>query len=154
MITSNLNTLDLLECWFENDQNTRQKAAFPLYKSTGTNNLAVVYFEIEPGNNLGYHTDSAEEIILILEGEAEATVGDELGKLSKGELALIPAMLPHDVKNTGSDTLKVIGFFSSPNVVSTFVEPLMPINQRAVGTPPIESEQPLTWNEIFKKLIG
>ncbi|MDF2659482.1 MAG: cupin protein [Paenibacillus sp.] len=154
MITSNLNSLRLLECWFENDPNTKQSAAFPLYKSTGTENLSVVYFEIEPGNSLGTHTDSAEEIILILEGSAEATLDNEKGQLNKGELALIPAMVPHNVRNTGSETLKVIGFFSSPNVVSTFVEPLMPINQKVVGTPPVQSDNPMTWNEIFNKLIG
>lgn len=154
MITENLNTVKLLEGWFENDPNTRSKSGFPLYKSTGTNNMAVVYFEIEPGNKLGSHTDSAEEIILILEGEAEAIIGDEQGRLSKGELALIPSMIPHAVRNIGSDTLKVIGFFASPNVVSTFAEPLMPLNQTIVGTPQIETEQPLSWNEIFNKLVG
>jgi quercetin dioxygenase-like cupin family protein len=154
MITSNLNSLRLLECWFENDPKTRQRAAFPLYKSTGTKNLSVVYFEIEPGNSLGTHTDSAEEIILVLEGAAEATLDQEIGPLSKGELALIPAMVPHSVRNVGSEPLKVIGFFSSPNVVSTFVEPLMPINQKVVGTPPIESENPMAWNDIFAKLTG
>ncbi len=153
MITSNLNSLRLLECWFENDPNTKQRAAFPLYKSTGTENLSVVYFEIEPGNSLGTHTDNAEEIILILEGSAEATLDNEKGQLNKGELALIPTMVPHNVRNTGSETLKVIGFFSSPNVVSTFVEPLMPINQKVVGTPPVQSDNLMTWNEIFNKLI-
>ncbi|WNS74977.1 cupin domain-containing protein [Bacillus sp. DTU_2020_1000418_1_SI_GHA_SEK_038] len=154
MITANLNSLKLLEGWFESDPTTRQKAAFPLYKSTGTKNLSVVYFEIEPGNSLGTHTDSAEEIILVLEGKAEATVNNEKGELTKGEMALIPIMVPHNVRNIGSETLKVIGFFSSPNVVSTFVEPLMPINQKVIGTPPVESDSPLTWNEIFNRIMG
>lgn len=154
MITSNLNSLHLLECWFENDSTTRQKTAFPLYKSTGTKNLSVVYFEIEPGNSLGTHTDSAEEIILVLEGKAEATVNDEKGQLSKGEMALIPTNVPHNVRNIGSEMLKVVGFFSSPTVQSTFMETLMPVNQKTVGTPPIESDNPMTWNEIFSKIIG
>jgi quercetin dioxygenase-like cupin family protein len=131
-----------------------KKAAFPLYKSTGTKNLSVVYFEIEPGNSLGTHTDSAEEIILVLQGKAEATVDHEKGQLNTGEIALIPTMAPHNIQNIGSETLKVIGFFSSPNVVSTFVEPLMPLNQNAVGTPPIESDKPMTWNEIVNKIMG
>ncbi|WP_170289707.1 cupin domain-containing protein [Cytobacillus depressus] len=154
MITSNLKSLNLLECWFENDLTTRQRAAFPFYKSTGTKNLSVVYFEVEPGNSLGTHTDSAEEIILVLEGKAEATVDNEKGELTKGEMALIPNMVPHNIRNIGTETLKVVGFFSSPNVVSTFVEPLMPINQKAVGTPPIEGDRLMTWNEIFSKIVG
>lgn len=154
MITSNLNSLQLLECWFENDPTTKQRAAFPLYKSTGTKGLSVVYFEIETGNSLGTHTDSAEEIILVLEGKAEAIVDGEEGQLTKGEMALIPEMVPHNIRNIGSETLKVIGFFSSPNVESTFVETLMPLNQTTVGTPPIESDHPLTWNEIAGKIMG
>jgi len=154
MITSTLSSLKLLECWFQNDPNTRQRTAFPLYKSTGTSNLSVVYFEIEPGHQLGTHTDSAEEIILILEGTAEASIEEEKGRLSKGELALIPAMAPHNVRNIGSETLKVIGFFSNPNVVSTFVEPLMPIKRQAVGTPAIDNDTPLSWNEIFDKITA
>lgn len=154
MITSNLNSLKLLECWSENDSNTRQRTAFPLYKSTGTKNLSVVYFELEPGKSLGTHTDSAEEIILVLEGKAEATLDHEKGQLTKGEMALIPTMVPHNVRNIGSETLKVIGIFSSPHVESTFVETLMPINQKVVGTPPINSDHPMTWNEIFHLIMG
>lgn len=154
MITADLNSLKLLECWFGNSPNTRMKSGFPLYKSTGTKELSVVYFEVEPGDSMGTHTDSAEEIILVLEGSAEAILGDAKGPLSKGQLALIPAMVPHNVRNIGSETLKIIGFFSSANVVSTFVEPLMPLNEKVVGTPPIETDQPLTWNDIFHKLVG
>ncbi|MFY0546335.1 cupin domain-containing protein [Brevibacillus sp. H7] len=154
MITVKLDQLKLLEGWFENDPQTRQKASFPFFKGTGAESLSVVYFEVEPGNTLGTHTDSAEEVILILQGKAEATVGDESGLLSAGEMALIPCMIPHNLRNIGSETLRVVGFFSSPNVVSTFAEPLMPINQRAVGTPLFEKEQPMAWNEIVRKLMG
>lgn len=154
MITADLNSLKLLESWFSSTPNTRMKSGFPLYKSTGTKELSVVYFEIEPGDSLGTHTDSSEEIILVLDGRAEAMLDDEKGLLSKGQLALIPAMVPHNIQNIGDETLKVIGFFSSANVVSTFAEPLMPLNEKTVGTPPIETDEPLTWNDIFDKLMG
>jgi hypothetical protein len=80
----------------------------------------------------------AEEIVLILEGAAEAVVGDERGRLSAGEIALIPEMVPHDIYNVGEGTLKVLSFFAAPMVISTFDEPVMPINERVVGTPPPE----------------
>lgn len=150
MIKANLNSLQLLEGWFEGTPATRQKTAFPLYKSTGTESMSVVYFEIEPGNSLGTHSDSSEEIILILEGQAEATIVEESAQLIKGEMAVIPKLTPHNIKNIGSGTLKVAGFFASPLVQSTFTEPIMPINQQTVGTPHIEGPGPLAWNEIFK----
>jgi quercetin dioxygenase-like cupin family protein len=39
---------------------------------------------MKPGHRLGPHTDSAEEIPLLFEGEVEATVGDEQGRVSAG----------------------------------------------------------------------
>ena len=52
----------------------RAKASFPFSKATGNASSAVVYFEIEPGHYLGTHTDSAEEIVLVLSGTVEASL--------------------------------------------------------------------------------
>jgi quercetin dioxygenase-like cupin family protein len=110
---------------------------------TGTKNSAVVYFEIEPGCRLGSHTDSAEETLVILEGEAEATVGDEQGRVSAGDMTVVPAMAPHALRNVGDETVRVVGFFSSNVVASVFDRPLMPFGQRAViPTPILEEEVP------------
>ena len=141
MITERIDQLELLEVWYEDDPTMRVKVNFPFFLGTGTKNTAVVYFEIEPGYRLGTHTDSAEEILLILEGEAEVSLGDEPGRVSAGEMALVPAMVPHSLRNTGNETVRVTGFFSSNVVVSTFDLPMMPFNQRVVGTPPVLEEE-------------
>jgi quercetin dioxygenase-like cupin family protein len=141
MITERIDQLELLEVWYEDDPTMRVKVNFPFFLGTGTKSTAVVYFEIEPGYRLGTHTDSAEEILLILEGEAEVSLGDEQGRLSAGEMALVPAMVPHSLRNTGNETVRVAGFFSSNVVVSTFDQPMMPFNQRVVGTPPVLEEE-------------
>lgn len=99
----------------------------------------MVYFEIEPGHYLGTHTDSAEEILLILSGAVEASLGEETGRLTAGQAALIPAMAPHGVRNTGEVTARCVGFFAAATVESTFDQPMMPLGQREVGTPRIES---------------
>jgi quercetin dioxygenase-like cupin family protein len=136
IITAKLNELELMDGWAENDPSMRMRVDFPIYGVTGAKSSATVYFEVEYRQHCGRHIDSAEEIVLILEGEAEAVVGEERGRLSVGEIALVPEMVPHDVYNVGKGTLKVLGFFAAPMVVSTFDEPVMPINQRVVGTPP------------------
>ena len=140
VISAKIGELELLEVSYEDDPTMRVKVNFPFYVGTGTKNTAVVYFEIEPGCRLGTHTDSAEEIVLILEGEAEATVGDERGRVSAGEMAVLPAMVPRGFRNVGDDTVRVVGFFSSNVVASTFDRPLMPFGQRAAGTPPVLAE--------------
>lgn len=109
MVKVHLSKLELLEGWFESDPNsTRMRAQFPFFGGNGADNLSVVYFEIEPGHRLGIHTDSAEEAVLILSGTVEATIGDERGLLSQGELGIIPAMVPHGMRNVGDETVRVV----------------------------------------------
>ncbi|HET7479865.1 MAG TPA: cupin domain-containing protein [Rubrobacteraceae bacterium] len=141
MIAERISELELMEVWYEEDPTMRIRVTFPFFLGNGTRSTAVVYFEIDPGHRLGTHTDSAEEIILILEGTVEVSLGDEAGRLSAGEMALVPAMAPHGMRNAGDETVRVVGFFSSNVVVSTFDRPMMPFGQRAVGTPPVLEEE-------------
>lgn len=140
MYTANLNTLDLLEAWYENDPHMRVKANPPFSKATGNASSAIIYFEIEPGHRLGTHTDSAEEIVLLLSGTVEASLAGERGTLTAGEAVLIPAMFPHGIRNVGTETARCVGFFSSATLVSTFDQVLMPIGIRAIPTPPPTAE--------------
>ena len=65
----------------------RVNVAFPISRETGAEHAAVVYFEIAPGERLASHTESAEEILYIVSGEAEAEIGDERGRVRAGDLA-------------------------------------------------------------------
>ena len=104
MQTADLAHLELREAWYDADPAMRIRVTFPFYAATGNASSAVVYFEIEPGHYLGTHTDSAEEIVLILAGSVEARLGDETGQLAAGQAALIPAMVPHGIRNIGPET--------------------------------------------------
>jgi len=96
--------------------------AFPLHETVGTTGTAAVLFELDPGGVLPAHTDSAEETLVVLRGECEATVGDETGRLRAGQVAVVPASMPHGVRNVGDDTLRVLGFFAAPTVLSYFAD--------------------------------
>ena len=139
MQSADLNRLELLQGSYEHDPAMRIGVNFPMFAATGNESTAVVYFEIEPGHYLGTHTDSAEEILLILGGTVEASLGDETGQLSTGQIALIPAMVPHGVRNIGHETARCVGFFSAATVESTFDQPMLPFGERVVGTPPVEA---------------
>lgn len=136
MKTADLGKLEMLDAWYENDPTMRVTVNFPFYAATGNKHSSIVYFEIEPGHSLGTHTDSAEEILLILSGSVEAHLGEERGHLSTGQAALIPQMVPHGVRNTGAETARCVGFFAAATVVSTFDQPMMPSGQQVIGTPP------------------
>jgi quercetin dioxygenase-like cupin family protein len=118
----------------EDDPDRKVTGNFALYSAVGTKSGAAVYFELEPGKELGAHTDSAEEIVYVIDGAIEATLGNEKDSLSAGELGVVPVMEHHNFRNVGTNTAKIIGFFSSPNVVSTFEKVFMPANIREFDT--------------------
>lgn len=135
MTTVNFNELELQEFHGADDKKQHCKATFPLLGFHGSKQLATVYFELEPGDHLGMHTDSAEELLVILAGEAEATVGNKKGRAGEGALVLIPEMVPHDVKNIGNSTVKVLGIFGGANhIVATFEKRMLPSGSNVVDT--------------------
>lgn len=141
MLAVQLSERDLVDISSETDETRRIRVDFPISSVDGAASTSIVYFELEPGEHTGMHTDSAEEIVYIVSGRVEAIVGDERGELSAGGLGLVPALVPHDVRNIGDETVRVVGFFSSGIVVSVFDDPLMPLGKRVVGTPqPEEAE--------------
>jgi len=135
MLTVDLNKLNLTEFVAKNNPGQRCKATFPMLGANGTQNSATVYIELDPGEELGTHTDSAEEILLILEGKVDATVGNESGRASKGNLVLVPKMVPHNFRNIGNEKAKVIGFFGGANnIVATFENVWSPTESNMVDT--------------------
>jgi mannose-6-phosphate isomerase-like protein (cupin superfamily) len=126
VLTASTPQLDLMETWQEGDAEHRVHVNFPINTHTGAADSAVVYFEIDPGYKLATHTDSAEEILFIVQGEGEAHAGDETVRVSAGDLAVVPAMVPHGIRNVGDTRLKVVGFFTESKIVSEFGEALQP----------------------------
>jgi len=135
MITVNLNEIELNE--FTGKENALQhcKATFPLIGAHGSRQLATVYFEIEPGKHLGRHTDSAEELLVILDGKVTASVGDAETSAAAGQIILVPKMVPHNIVNTGNTTARVLGVFGGANnIVATFDKEWLPLHSNTVDT--------------------
>jgi len=55
-----------------------------------------------------------------------ARVGDEVGRLETHQVAVVPPMAPHGLRNVGDEVLRVFGTFSASTVVSTFERPFEP----------------------------
>jgi quercetin dioxygenase-like cupin family protein len=129
MLAVLLSDVELTDYWCEGDPTLRGRLGLPMHTGNGAASCAVIYFEHEPGEHHGMHTDSAEEVVLVLDGEAEVTAGEERIRLTAGGIALVPAVLPHDIRNVGQDRLRVVGFFSSAAVISHFDETLAPFGR-------------------------
>lgn len=123
------------------------RLAFPVHAAAGAAASAAVYFELDPGASVGVHTDTAEEVVLVLEGQGEARLADETSALRAGQLAVVPAGVPHDLRNTGDGVLRVLGFFASASVVHVFAEAPEPgAPQVFVTGAPVELAAPLPAN--------
>ena len=117
---------------------------FPITSQNGTAASAIVYMELEPGAALPLHQDSAEELLLALEGTVEASVGDEHGTLAEGEIALVPAMVPHVLRNTGDRRARILGFFAASTNVATFADFVAVIGAPMPIVVPIAQEATVT----------
>jgi mannose-6-phosphate isomerase-like protein (cupin superfamily) len=126
MHTVDLNAIDLMDIESALDPTRRIRVAFPISSATGAAASASVFFELDPGCHLGVHTDSSEELLVILEGTGEGLVGDEVAAVEAGQVVVVPAMVRHDITNIGDGVLRVLGTFAGSTVVATFEEPLAP----------------------------
>jgi quercetin dioxygenase-like cupin family protein len=126
MLTTNLNTLPLAEGWCDTNPEMRSQTAFPFFAGMGTKSSAAVYIVLDSGKAIGRHTDSAEETVLVLEGVVEVMINGERAQLGVGEMAVVPAMEPHNLRNIGTGTARLVGFFGSANNRATFEEVYQP----------------------------
>lgn len=135
MVKVNLHDLELNDFSGKNGSKQHCRATFPLFGAHGTESMATVYFELDPGDVLGRHTDSAEEILFILEGDLDAEVDGKTISVSKGDLILVPRMVPHNLTNSGKSHAKILGIFGGANqVISTFEDAWMPVDTNVVDT--------------------
>lgn len=135
MTTINLNNIELTEFTGVKHSNQHCKATFPVLGANGSKELASVYFELAPGDHLGRHTDSAEELLIVLSGEVEAEVDGRRIHATAGSLILVPKMVPHNLSNVGNGLAKVLGVFGGANnIVATFEEDWLPHYSNVVDT--------------------
>jgi quercetin dioxygenase-like cupin family protein len=76
--------------------------------------FGVATFDAGKGNVEHVHPD-CEEIIFLLDGEAEHTLGDQSTKLEKGDLIVVPRGVPHRLVNNGVKAARALVVFSSPD---------------------------------------
>jgi quercetin dioxygenase-like cupin family protein len=86
------------------------------------------------------HGDSAEELLLGLEGEVEPSIGDDRGPLRAGEVAVVPATAPHGLRNLGDRPARVLGFFGGSTNVATFADAVFVVGGPRPIVVPLEEE--------------
>src|ERR671923_190452 len=78
---------------------------------------------------------SAGDIFVVLHGTGIVTAGDDRWEASKGAIAVAPAFARHSWENTGSETLKLVGFLGANVLIPEFDEPVAPFGAARFVTP-------------------
>lgn len=72
----------------------------------------MVLNEIEPGTIVPLHSHPHEQLVYILDGETEFTLGDEALYVKSGDVVLVPGEIPHGLKALGAKTVINLDVFS------------------------------------------
>lgn len=106
------------------------------YGGSGAEKSTVIYFAVPPGKRLGRHTDTAEETQFILSGSGDLLRDGGPTPITAGDVVVLAEGEVHDLHNTGSEDLRVIGFFSAPQVEQHWTTERWPPDDAPVtGTP-------------------
>jgi quercetin dioxygenase-like cupin family protein len=135
-LKASIDELELVEGWYDDDPATRVRFGSAFDGSTGAAASSTFYLEVPPGHRTPWHTHSAEEVVFIVKGRAEAGIGEERVALDAGDVALIPAHVPHGLENVGEEPMGFVGFFAAAAMVHVFDRPLEPFGSIFVTPPP------------------
>jgi mannose-6-phosphate isomerase-like protein (cupin superfamily) len=122
--------LELSDSYIEGDETARWRSAPGHSPSTGARASGSSVIEVPAGCRLPRHTDSAEEIVVIVAGAAEVVVGDERRAVPAGGVALVPEDVPHEVRNPGREPLRFVAIYASPDVVTRYEDEVQPDGSR------------------------
>jgi quercetin dioxygenase-like cupin family protein len=129
-----LDEMELAEFSVGDDPTAVARLALPISAATGSPNT-VVYLEVDPGKRIPSHTHTADEVFVVLQGRGIVTAGENVWEASAGALVVAPAFARHGWENTGSETLKLAGFFGANVLVTEFDAPVAPFGAARFSTP-------------------
>ena len=129
-----LDELELVGFSVGDDPTSQGRLALPVSAESESPNT-VVYLEIDPGKQIPLHTHTADEIFVVLQGTGVVTAGGQSWSASAGALAVAPAFARHSWENTGTETLKLVGFFGANVIINEFDDPVAPFGVTTFVTP-------------------
>jgi mannose-6-phosphate isomerase-like protein (cupin superfamily) len=73
-----------------------------------TDKCTLLYSIISPKNGTGPHVHDSDEIMCVVTGRGEGSVGEEKSQFREGTIIFAPKNVKHEVKNSGDETLKLV----------------------------------------------
>jgi quercetin dioxygenase-like cupin family protein len=117
---------DLAESWIDGRPDLRWRSTVGTSPDGGARASGTSLLEVDAGCALPRHTDSAEEVVVVVAGTAEVEVAGETGRVPAGGVALVPEGVEHQVRNAGDEPLRFVAVYASTDVVTRYEAPVQP----------------------------
>jgi quercetin dioxygenase-like cupin family protein len=132
----NVDSLDTFELTSSTTDDAAWVGQFFAYGGSGADASTAIYFAMPPGKRLGRHTDTAEETQYIISGTGELLLDEGARPVRPGDVFVLKQGTAHDLRNTGSDDLKIVAFFCAPKVEQHWTKEVWePGDLKITGTP-------------------
>ena len=99
---------------------------------TGSVQLCVFQQWCDPGKGAPTHLHAVEEVLTVLDGQAEVWIDNERATLTSGQSAIVPAGRKHGFRNTGDGTLHVQATLAAPIFEASFDDSREVVSRRWV----------------------
>jgi quercetin dioxygenase-like cupin family protein len=84
--------------------------------------VSIIFVDAEPGEGPSLHAHPYDEVLIVQEGRARATVGGEELELLAGDIVVIHANESHAFINTGDSPLKQVDIHLSARFVTEWLD--------------------------------
>ena len=88
----------------------------------GADSLTVADLTLSPDSKVPTHIHPTEEAMVILEGELDAILGDEVIKVTAGQTVLAPPQVRHGFINSSGAPARLMAIFPTANMERTDVD--------------------------------
>ena|SRR3712207_5654301 len=130
MFAASAKSEELSESWIEGEEGARWRSTSGHGPDEGARSSGSSLLEVDPGCRLPRHTDSAEEVVVVVDGTASVTVAEETAEVPAGGVALVPECVPHEVRNAGDGVLRFWAVYASNDVTTTYEREVQPAGSR------------------------
>jgi quercetin dioxygenase-like cupin family protein len=122
--------VELEEAWIDGDPSARWSSSAIHGSGSGAAASGSSAIGIEPGSRLPRHTDSAEEVVVVISGAALVAISSEEHRLAAGGIAVIPEGVPHEVHSVAEEPLRFAAIYAAADVTSTYEAEVQPGGSR------------------------
>jgi mannose-6-phosphate isomerase-like protein (cupin superfamily) len=88
----------------------------------GDSSISVILVDAAPGEGPRLHKHPYAEMFILQEGSATYTIGATTLEARAGQIAIVPAGVPHKFVNSGSGRLKQVDIHYSPRFITEWLE--------------------------------